>query len=53
MTQRRYGERCRKAYSLQWQGFRLLKKLNSQLSSELGLRYLGDRAAGVRDPNDA
>jgi hypothetical protein len=33
--------------------FRLLKKLNSQLSLELGSRYLGDHAAGLCDLNNA
>jgi hypothetical protein len=31
-------------------GFRLLKKPNSQLSSESRLCHLGDRSGGVRDP---
>jgi hypothetical protein len=29
------------------------KKMNSQLSSELGSCYLGDHIGGVRDPSDA
>jgi hypothetical protein len=30
-----------------------VKKLNSQLSSESGSCYLGDRVSGVCDPEDA
>jgi hypothetical protein len=45
----RHRERYRKACGLQWQGFQLLKKLNSQLSLEPGLCYLGDRPGGVYD----
>jgi hypothetical protein len=53
VTRMRYGERCHKACDLQWQGFRLLKKLNSQLSLKPGSCHLRDRAGGVCDPDDA
>jgi hypothetical protein len=41
---------CCQACGLQWRGFWLLEKPNSQLSSEPGLRHLGDRPGGIRDP---
>jgi hypothetical protein len=53
VTRRRHGERSYKVYGVQWLGFRLLEKLNSQLSSKLGTCYLGDRAGGIHDLDDA
>jgi hypothetical protein len=49
----RFGERCCEACGFEWQEFRLLEKLNSQLSSELGSCCLGDCPGGVCDPDDA
>jgi hypothetical protein len=41
-----------KAYGLQWRGFRLLEKLNSQLSFEPRSCHLEDRTGGIHDPGD-
>jgi hypothetical protein len=53
VTRRRHGERCHNACGVQWQGFWLLEKPDSQLRLELESCHLGDRAGGVRDPGDA
>jgi hypothetical protein len=45
-------EMCCQACGIQWREFWLLGKLNSQLSSESGSCYLGDRPGGIRDPSD-
>jgi hypothetical protein len=50
VTRRWHEERCYQACRFHWQRFRLLEKLNLQLSLEPGSCYLGDRAGGVRDP---
>jgi hypothetical protein len=49
----RHGEMRCQACDVQWRGFWLLEKSDSQLSLELGSCHLGERVGGVRDPGDA
>jgi hypothetical protein len=53
VTRRKHGKRCREARCLQWRGFWLLEKSDSQLSLELRSCHFGDCIGSIRDLSNA